>query len=57
MKIITLTSETFALNCKKMSSNLDFQLDLTVGILNGGGYVLDELLKEEVFITSILQGY
>jgi hypothetical protein len=52
MEVVTLANEAFTNKCKELISSLNYTPDLMVGILNGGGYVLDELLIEEAFNNS-----
>ena len=43
MEVITLNKQSFSSTCAELASKIDFQPDLVVGILNGGGYVVTEL--------------
>lgn len=49
MVVITLDYETFFSKCTDLISKIDYQPDLIVGILNGGGYVIDEFKNENKF--------
>lgn len=42
MEVITLSHKAFIEKCAELNSKLDFQPDMVVGILNGGGYVVKE---------------
>jgi hypoxanthine phosphoribosyltransferase len=42
MEVITLNHKAFVEKCAELNSKLDFQPDMIVGILNGGGYVVKE---------------
>ena len=42
MGVITLDYISFRKKCIELQSKLDFQPDLVVGVLNGGGYVVNE---------------
>jgi hypoxanthine phosphoribosyltransferase len=43
MEVITLNKQSFSNTCEELASKIDFRPDLVVGILNGGGYVVNEL--------------
>ena len=42
MEVITLNNEMFSQKCSELISKIDFQPDLVIGILNGGGYVANK---------------
>ena len=42
MEVITLNKRTFSKRCSQLISKLDVEADLVIGILNGGGYVIEE---------------
>ncbi|MEC3907306.1 hypothetical protein VOI54_09780 [Tamlana sp. 2201CG12-4] len=42
MEVITLNVKGFQEKCGELRSKLDFLPDLTVGVLHGGGFVVDE---------------
>ena len=43
MKVITLNKEMFSKRCSELVSKLEIQPDVMVGILRGGGYIVDEI--------------
>ena len=43
MEVITLNKQLFSNTCAELASKIDIQPDLVVGILNGGGYVVNEI--------------
>lgn len=43
MKVLTLNTKSFEVNSLRLMSKLDFAPDLVVGILTGGGYVLEAI--------------
>ena len=43
MEVITINKEDFSIKCIELSSKLDKEPQLIVGILNGGGYVTREI--------------
>ncbi|SHH34644.1 phosphoribosyltransferase [Winogradskyella jejuensis] len=45
MKVITLHNADFEQRCQELFSKIDVQPDVVVGILNGGGFVLNEYQK------------
>ena len=45
MKVVTLNKATFFKKCNALISSIDAQPDMVVGVLNGGGYILDEARK------------
>jgi len=49
MKLITLNKEAFEKACDELISKIDVQPDMVVGILNGGGYVVDVVKKKDAF--------
>lgn len=49
MQVITLNKETFVEKCTELFSKLEIQPDLVVGILNGGGFLLNEIKKQKKF--------
>ena len=60
MKVITLHKIAFERHCVELFSKLESNPDVVVGILNGGGYVLEEFKKESsnggiIFETVKLQ--
>jgi len=52
MQVITLNSELFSLKCHELISKVDFKPDLVIGILNGGGFVLDEIKTKYNFESN-----
>lgn len=52
MKLITLNKETFEEACDVLISKIDIQPDMVVGILNGGGYVVDTIKKKGAFESA-----
>jgi len=52
MQVITLNSELFSLKCHELISKVDFNPDLVIGILNGGGFVLDEIKTKYNFESN-----
>ncbi|OEK08778.1 hypothetical protein A8C32_00430 [Flavivirga aquatica] len=49
MEVITLNNETFFEKCSELMSRVDFKPDTIVGILNGGGYVVNGIKKGKEF--------
>lgn len=49
MKVITLNKDAFIDNCKLLIHKLDEKPDLIIGVLNGGGYVVNVIKKEAGF--------
>jgi len=46
MEVITLNREIFSEKCSELIGRIDFRSDLIVGILGGGGYIIDEIMSE-----------
>lgn len=55
MKVITLNKIKFSEKCEELTSNLKIQPDIVVGILNGGGYVINEIKNKQHFKTSCIE--
>ena len=53
MEVVTLNKEAFSKRCDELVSKLDFNPSIIVGILNGGGYVIEEI-KEKNYFPSII---
>ncbi|NOY47171.1 MAG: phosphoribosyltransferase [Chlorobi bacterium] len=51
MKIITLNKEDFFAKCKELIDKIDGKPDVVIGVLNGGGYIVDAIKKERVYET------
>ncbi|HEY5686709.1 MAG TPA: phosphoribosyltransferase family protein [Yeosuana sp.] len=49
MEVITLNKELFSEKCSELICKMDFHPDFVVGILSGGGYVIDEIVNEVGF--------
>lgn len=49
MEVRTLNIDAFHKVCGELSFKIDFQPDLIIGILNGGGFVLDNLISNDKF--------
>lgn len=49
MKVITLNNEAFLKTCAELISKIDFEPELIVGILDGGGYVSSEFKNSNHF--------
>ena len=49
MEVITLNNEAFLKKCNELISKIDFNPDIIVGILNGGGYIVNEIKNEKKF--------
>jgi len=45
MEVITLNKASFLTKCNELCSEIDFRPDLVVGILEGGGHVVNEISK------------
>ena len=43
MKVITLNREAFLKKSVDLISKLDFEPQLVIGVLNGGGFLIEEL--------------
>jgi hypoxanthine phosphoribosyltransferase len=52
MKLITLNKEAFEKACDELIFKIDIQPDMVIGILNGGGYVVDVVKKREAFKSA-----
>ena len=60
MKVLTLNTKSFEANSLRLMSKLDAAPDLVVGILTGGGYVLEAIkthpnIKDCLFEVVTLQ--
>lgn len=53
MEVITLNQKAFTERCAELHSKLDFQPDLIVGILNGGGFVVNEFKGVEIELVKL----
>lgn len=56
MKVVTLSQIQFVEKCVELISKIETKPDLIVGILNGGGYILNEIKKDNrgnVKISSV----
>ncbi|QQY83827.1 hypothetical protein JJL45_07550 [Tamlana sp. s12] len=53
MKVITLDHHSFKRKCAELQSKLDFQPDLVVGILKGGGYVVSHFEAETLILLKL----
>lgn len=49
MKVLTLTNQDLSRTCEKLVQQLDYKPDLIVGVLNGGGYIVEEIKKSPKF--------
>jgi len=49
LKVITLNKDAFIDNCKQLIYCVNEKPDIILGVLNGGGYVLDVINKEADF--------
>jgi len=49
LKVITLNKDAFIDNCKQLIHKVSEKPDIVVGVLNGGGYVIDVVNKETGF--------
>lgn len=54
MEVITLNRQSFSNACAELAFKIDIQPDLVIGILNGGGYVVNEI-KQNNFNCSQFQ--
>lgn len=54
MEVITLNKQLFSNTCAELASKIEIQPDLVVGILNGGGYVVNEI-KQNHFKKAYFQ--
>jgi uncharacterized protein len=52
MKVITLNSEVFSNKCSELIFKIDFLPDIIIGVLDGGGYVLDDIIKKGYFESA-----
>jgi len=52
MQVITLNKETFRKRCAELISKIDSKPDIVIGILNGGGYIIDEIKNIKQFDSS-----
>lgn len=52
MKVKTLHKSDFEKQCQNLFSKIEMQPDVVVGILNGGGFVLDEYKKNALGKTE-----
>ena len=46
MKVVTLNNQAFAAKCTELAEKIPKNIDLIVGVLGGGGYVVDEIRTE-----------
>ncbi|GAA4815674.1 phosphoribosyltransferase [Litoribaculum gwangyangense] len=49
MEVITLNNEAFFKTCEELISKIDFEPEVIVGILDGGGYVSNEFKNKNDF--------
>jgi len=52
MEVITLNKKLFSEKCSELICKMDFHSDFVVGILGGGGYVIDEIVNEVGFDST-----
>ena len=52
MDVVTLSQEAFSKKCTELISNLDFKPELVIGVMYGGGFVLQEIRSNEYFQQS-----
>jgi hypoxanthine phosphoribosyltransferase len=52
MEVITLNKKLFAEKCAELIGRLDFHPDVIVGIISGGGYIIDEIMSEVGFDST-----
>lgn len=52
MEVITLNREIFSEKCSELIGRIDFHSDIIVGILGGGGYIIDEIMSEVGFDST-----
>ncbi|NNL16568.1 MAG: hypothetical protein HKO81_08005 [Flavobacteriaceae bacterium] len=55
MKVITLNKAIFSKKCSELFSKLDIEPDLVIGILNGGGYVMEEYRNYKPHTSAFFQ--
>ena len=55
MKVITLNKKLFQEKSKELFSNIEGDFDLVIGILNGGGYLLDEFKKQNTNSATLFK--
>ena len=55
MEVITLNKSTFSKKCSELISKLDTKVDLVIGILNGGGYVIEEFKNNKKYNSVYFQ--
>lgn len=60
MEVTTLNQESFSIKCSELISKLNFEPDVVVGILEGGGFVINEIktstnLKKSHFEHVLVQ--
>ena len=52
MEVITLNRRTFSKKCSELISKLDFEADMVIGILNGGGYVIEKFKNNKKYNST-----
>ncbi|MBT8259926.1 MAG: hypothetical protein KJN82_01320, partial [Bacteroidia bacterium] len=52
MEVTTLNQESFSIRCAELISKLNFEPDVVVGILEGGGFVINEIKTSKIFKKS-----
>ena len=52
MEVITLNKRTFSKKCSELISKLDFEADMVIGILNGGGYVIEKFKNNKKYNST-----
>lgn len=52
LKVITLHKPEFETQCQNLFSKIDIQPDVVIGVLNGGGFVLEEYKKNALAKTK-----
>lgn len=52
MEVTTLNQESFSIKCSELISKLNFEPDVVVGILEGGGFVINEIKTSKILKKS-----
>jgi uncharacterized protein len=52
MQVVTLNKTAFSEKCTELISKLNFNPELIIGILNGGGFVVEEMKNQDAFKSS-----
>lgn len=52
MEVLTLNNDLFSEKCSELIGKIDFHADVMVGILGGGGYIIDQIVNQFDFDST-----